>query len=325
MRCAHRRPGCDKTAIGERFVLDSRFVADATPGPVPAVVARGVELTYPARRRAAPIQALGGRRLRGGAGGDLRLPGPERRRQVDAVPHPRHPGAAGARRDPGLRRRSRARGRGGPPPARRRLPEPQPRPRSSPCARTSSIRGISTACGGRDLAGAHRRRAWSASAWPTARGQRAAELSGGLRRRAEIAKALLHAPRLLLLDEPSTGLDPGARRDLWATLEELRGERGDGAPHHPLHGGGGPLRPPRPPRPRDDRRRGGAGGAQGGDRRRRGDPDRPPIPRRWPATSRRAIPSSRPRCGTAPCASSASAATSWWPASPRPSRGGSSR
>ena len=47
-------------------------------------------------------------------------------------------------------------------------------------------------------------------------------LSGGLRRRVEIAKGLLHRPRILILDEPSTGLDPGARRDLWQLLQEIQ-------------------------------------------------------------------------------------------------------
>jgi len=51
-------------------------------------------------------------------------------------------------------------------------------------------------------------------------------LSGGLQRRVEIAKSLLPRPRVLLLDEPSTGLDPVARVDLWSILEQLRGKFG---------------------------------------------------------------------------------------------------
>ena len=51
-------------------------------------------------------------------------------------------------------------------------------------------------------------------------------LSGGLRRRVEIAKALLHAPKVLLMDEASTGLDPAARRDLTRHVETLRDQEG---------------------------------------------------------------------------------------------------
>jgi len=47
-------------------------------------------------------------------------------------------------------------------------------------------------------------------------------LSGGLQRRVELAKGLLHRPRVLLLDEPATGLDPAARREFTRTLMELR-------------------------------------------------------------------------------------------------------
>jgi ABC-2 type transport system ATP-binding protein len=52
------------------------------------------------------------------------------------------------------------------------------------------------------------------------------KLSGGLKRRVEIAKGLLHRPVVLLMDEASTGLDPGARRELWQYVEELRGQEG---------------------------------------------------------------------------------------------------
>ena len=49
-------------------------------------------------------------------------------------------------------------------------------------------------------------------------------LSGGLQRRVELAQCLLHKPRILVLDEPSTGLDPAARIDLWKFLTSARDE-----------------------------------------------------------------------------------------------------
>src|SRR6476661_4217968 len=49
-------------------------------------------------------------------------------------------------------------------------------------------------------------------------------LSGGMRRRLLIARGLLHGPRLILLDEPTVGLDPQVRQELWALIDRLRSE-----------------------------------------------------------------------------------------------------
>ncbi|QQE11722.1 ATP-binding cassette domain-containing protein [Planctomycetota bacterium] len=47
------------------------------------------------------------------------------------------------------------------------------------------------------------------------------QFSGGMKRKIEVAKSILHEPRVLILDEPTTGLDPASRRDLWLTIHEL--------------------------------------------------------------------------------------------------------
>ncbi len=148
--------------------------------------------------------------------------------------------------------------------------------------------------------------------------------SGGMKRRLDLALALVHGPRVLFLDEPTTGLDPQSRAALWDEVARLAGEDGrDRLPHHPVPGGGRPARRPgRDHRRRQDRRRRDAGGAEGGDRpaQPRGRARRPGRGRagRWPCSSASAS-GSRPPARRSPSASPAAPSSS--PTSSGPSTG----
>jgi len=77
---------------------------------------------------------------------------------------------------------------------------------------------------GKDLVSRMEARLKTLGVWER-RAEKVKTLSGGLKRRVELAKALLHDPQVLLLDEPSTGLDPRARAELWDFLLQLNREK----------------------------------------------------------------------------------------------------
>ena len=83
-----------------------------------------------------------------------------------------------------------------------------------------SVQGKMYGLWGRSLSGRIERRLKEVGLWDR-RHQVARQLSGGMRRRLEIARGVLHSPQVLFLDEPTAGLDPQSRRAIWTMLEEM--------------------------------------------------------------------------------------------------------
>jgi ABC-2 type transport system ATP-binding protein len=83
-----------------------------------------------------------------------------------------------------------------------------------------SVQGKMHGLAGRSLRVPIERRLKEVGLWER-RDQTARQLSGGMRRRLEIARGVLHAPQVLFLDEPTAGLDPQSRRSIWTMLEEM--------------------------------------------------------------------------------------------------------
>ena len=142
--------------------------------------------------------------------------------------------------------------------------------------------------------------------------------SGGMKRRLDLAAALVHNPDVLFLDEPTTGLDPISRAKVWEEVRRLNERAGhDDLPHHPVPGGGRPAGRPgrhhqrRPHRGRRLARRAEADASartssssrstvttdagRGGARRSStsSSPSTSPAPRSWPARPTAPPPSAR--------------------------------
>ena len=89
-----------------------------------------------------------------------------------------------------------------------------------------------------------------------AAGRRVRTYSGGMRRRLDLAVSLIGRPDVLFLDEPTTGLDPRHRNEVWDHVRGLAADGVDGAAHHAVPGGGRPARRrPGRARPRPGHRR----------------------------------------------------------------------
>ena len=172
-----------------------------------------------------------GRLVRGAGGPRARPARAQRRRQDHRRAHAHHAAAARRRERPRPRRRR----QGGPADGcgpTSASPASTPRStRTSPAARTSRWSASSrTSTATRSTLGPT---SCSSSSRSSHAGDRIVRTySGGMRRRLDLAAALVHRPPVLFLDEPTTGLDPQGRNDLWGVIEDLVARRHHRAAHH---------------------------------------------------------------------------------------------
>ena len=108
-----------------------------------------------------------------------------------------------------------------------------PSTRSSAAARTSRCSAACPGCASRAArAAATNCSSRSGSRRPAT--EPVGTYSGGMRRRLDIAASIILRPAVLFLDEPTTGLDPRGRNEVWTTIRELVAAGHDGAAHHPV-------------------------------------------------------------------------------------------
>ena len=257
-----------------RFLLPPPSVPPAPPALTPSR-SRGLTKIYRGSARSTPGKtALDGIDLDIPRGSIFGLLGPQRRRQIDPHQHPRRAGHQDRGQRPHLGHRHRRRAA---PVARR-----DRRRAAGDRARLLLHAARAARHAGRLLRRAesrapHRRRFSKPSASPTRPTSLARTLSGGMRRRLMVAKAMVHKPPVLVLDEPTAGVDVELRQQLWAMVRELAGARH----HHPADDalsrrGGGAVRPHRHHQPRPARRLRHDGGAARPGRRQ--DADHHPRP-----------------------------------------------
>ena len=196
-----------------------------SPNGTTSAADNGIEATGLVREFKGGVRAVDGIDLEVAARRDLRLPRPERRRQVHHRPHADHPAAPHRRHRAGRRLRRRHRGRPGPRRDRRRASGGRPRPAADRAASTCASRAPSTACPRRS-ATPRGDELIERVGLTDAADRKVGGYSGGMKRRLDLALALLHGPRVLFLDEPTTGLDIQSRTALWDEVARLSRDEG---------------------------------------------------------------------------------------------------